>query len=710
MKTNLLLSAWLVLMSACVVTEFVTVSPKDKNYYSARHIEFSMDEQKINIFFKPSDKFTATSSTPPALRLPLDQPFLRIAQSTSKVKHKYGSFRFTEQVKNACAELTVSNINFSETTIVIRGDLCGNDFNMFLVADEPNTLQVRVRLEDTTYNRITLVQSSTADEQVFGMGEQFSHVNLRGERVPVWVQEQGIGRGDMPLTGFANTQMAGGGEFTTYAPMPFYISTFKKSFVLHHTTRSIFDFRYVHAIETEVWDNQFAATIHQMDNPLDLIENYTENTGRLPALPDWAYGTILGIQGGTQIVDNQINNLQKSGAPLSAIWIQDWCGKRETELGSQLRWYWQTDENRYPDFKNFCTKMNKKGIAVLGYVNPFLTADGELYDTATARGFFVKNNLGQPYIIETPDFDACLIDLTNSDAFEWLKNIIKTNMIGAGLSGWMADYGGGLPWDAVLHSGISAEEYHNRYPVEWARLNREAIEETGNEGKLAFFSRTAFTNSNQHATLYWAGNQTTYWQKNGGLASVVPALLSSGISGMSVNHAEVGGFSNLILDRDPELLIRSIELCAFTPIFRTYEGVFPDDNIQVYDTPELRTFYARFARIHETLQPYLKAQMQAATEKGYPIIRHLYLHYPDDKNTYKIKDEYLLGSDILVAPVVKKRTVDTEVYIPPGEWQHLFTGEVFSGGLRYKLDAPIGTPPVFIKTDSPWKEELNMWE
>lgn len=702
MKTNLLIFVWLMLMSACVVTEFVTVLPKDKNYYSARHIEFSMDEQKINVFFKPSDKFTATSSTPPALRLPLDQAFLRIAQSTPKVKHKYGNFRFTEQVKNACDELTVSNINFSETTIVIRGDLCGNDFNMFLVADEPNTLQVRIRLEDTTYNRITLVQSSTADEQVFGMGKQSSHVNLRGERVPVWVQEQGIKGADISslLTH----------EFATSAPMPFYISSFKKSFLLHHSTRSVFDFRYVNSIETEVWDNQFSATIHQMDNPLDLIENYTKNTGRLSTLPDWAYGTIVGMQGGTQVVENQIDKLQKSRVPLSAICLQDWCGKRDTMLNSQIRWHWQTDENRYPDFKNFCTKMNTKGIAVLGYINPFLTADSELYKTATAKGFFVKNNLGEPYIIEIPDADACLIDLTNPAAFEWLKNIIKKNMITAGFSGWVADYGGGLPWDAVLHSGVSAAEYHNRYPIEWARLNREAIRETNNEGKMAFFSRTAFMGSNQEATLYWAGNQTTFWQKTGGLPSVVPALLSSGMSGMSVNHAEVGGFSNLTTDRDPELLIRSIELCAFTPIFRTYEGLLPEDDIQVYDMPELRTFYARFAQIHETLRPYLKEQMQAATEKGYPMIRHLYLHYPDDKNTYKIEDEYLLGSDILVAPIVKKRTVDTEVYIPPGEWQHLFTGEVFSGGLRYKLDAPIGTPPVFIKTDSPWKEKLNMTE
>jgi len=712
MKTNILLIAGLLLLSACAVQEFVTISPKNKKYYSGRHIEFSMDERMINIFFKKSDQFTATSSTPPALRLPLDQPFLKIARGEPKIKHKYGSFRFTENIKDACAELTVSDIDFSETAIAIKGDLCGNDFKMFLIADQANQLDISVRLTDTTYNRITLVQSSSPDEQVFGMGEQFSHTNLRGERVPVWTQEQGIGRGDQPLTGMANMQMAGGDEFTTYAPMPFYISTSKKSFLLHGTTRSVFDFQYTNSIAVEVWNNKFSATIHQMDNPLDLIENYTKNTGRLPTLPDWAYGAILGIQGGSQFVENKLDTLREAGAPISAIWIQDWCGKRETSLGSQLRWYWQADQNRYPNFKNFCKKMNSRGIAVLGYVNPFMTADGELYETASARGFFVKNDVGEPYIIETPDFDAYLLDLTNPAAFKWMKNIIKTNMIDVGLSGWMSDYGEGLPHDAVLHSGISAKKYHNRYPVDWARLNREVIQETGNEGKIAFFSRSAFTGSNAYSTFYWAGDQTTYWQRNDGLPSVVPALLSSGISGMSINHADIGGFSNFKrmgtkIIRDAEMLKRWIELCAFTPVFRSHEGLLPDDNVQLYDTPELRDFYVRFARIHEDLRPYLEEQVQIASEKGHPVIRHLYLHYPDDENTYNIKDQYLLGKDILVAPIVKKRAIDTEVYIPSGEWRHLFTGEVFSGGLLYKLNAPIGTPPVFIKANSEWASEFG---
>ncbi len=445
-----------------------------------------------------------------------------------------------------------------------------------------------------------------------------------------------------------------------------------------------------------------------MDNPLDLLEDFTEKNGRPPALPKWAYGNVLGIQGGKEVVVKQLDVLKKAKVPVDAIWIQDWCGKRETKLGSQVYWNWKADESRYPNFKMFCLKMRQRGVRVLGYNNPFLMKGSELYETALERGFFIKNQAGEPYLLEMPD-EVYMLDLTNPEAFEWMKDIIKENMINQGLAGWMADYAEGLPWDAVLHSGISAQEYHNQYPVDWARLNREAINETGNEGFIAFFSRSSFTGGSQYTPLYWAGDQMTYWQKNDGLPSVVPALLSSGMSGMAINHGDIGGFASFTrmkgrikITRSEELLKRWIELCAFMPVFRSHESVLPDENLQVYD-PEMHEFYARFARIHQRLRPYLEAQVETASVKGYPVIRHLYLHYPDDKNTYDLQNQYLLGEDVLVAPVVKKGMRNVEVYIPPGEWRHLLTGEVFSGGLKYNVDAPIGTPAVFVNIDSKWK-------
>ncbi len=685
--------------------------PADKNYYAARFMEFSIDERAIRIHFKPSEKFKSTSATPAVLTLPLDQPFLHIAKDQPKVKYGLGSFHFRERPKKRCHELTLSDVRFSEELIVLQGDLCGNSFTMFLSSIAANTLDLRVRLTDTTYNRLTLVYKSTPEEQVFGMGEQYSHVNVRGHRVPVWVEEQGLGRGDQPITALANTRRAGGTQFTTSAPIPFYISTAKKAFLLGNRTHSAFDFRYTESIEIEVWDNQLSATFWQADEPLDLIEFYTEKTGRLPALPDWAYGAIINVQGGTDIVTARLDSLEAAGANISAIWATDWSGIRPTKLGSQLKWQWKADENRYPDFKNFCKKMNARGVKVLGYTNPYLQTDTEMFQEAQRKGYLVKNPEGTTYVIPYVSFELGIVDLTNPAAFEWLKNKIKTNMIDYGLSGWMADYGEWLPWDAVLHSGEHAGLYHNTSAVDWVRLNREAIQEAGVESEVAFFARCSFTGSNRYATFYWAADQMTYWKSNDGLPSVVPALLSSGISGMSVNHADIGGFASakrglFKILRNKELLKRYIELCAFTPVFRTHESILPEENAQVYDTPDLRNFYARFANIHEQLKPYLQENMKEATEKGYPLVRHLYLHYPDDKKVYNIQNQFLLGKDILVAPMVKEGGSSMEVYLPKGRWRHLFTGEKYNGGLKYKIETPLGKPAVFINLDSRWSDEF----
>ena len=149
------------------------------------------------------------------------------------------------------------------------------------------------------------------------------------------------------------------------------------------------------------------------------------------------------------------------------------------------------------------------------------------------------------------------------------------------------------------------------------------------------------------------------WGQHDGLPSIVPALLSSGISGMSINHSDIGGFASsdrwyFKIKRSPELLKRWIEVCAFSPIYRTHECILPLKNIQVYSNPEMRAFYAKFGNIHYAMKPYLKHYAQEAHEKGLPMVRHLYLHYPSDPEVLNLQSQYLLGEDILVIPVLEK--------------------------------------------------------
>ena len=170
-------------------------------------------------------------------------------------------------------------------------------------------------------------------------------------------------------------------------------------------------------------------------------------------------------------------------------------------------------------------------------------------------------------------------------------------MIEQGLSGWMADFGEWLPFDAKLYSGVSAELYHNIYPVDWARINREAIQEAGKEGEIIFFTRADYTGSNRYSTAFWLGDQMVSFGVNDGLASTIVGLNSSGISGIAINHSDIGGYTGLKnppfyfpnYDRTEELNRRWSEMNAFTPIYRTHEGNVPGRFNQVYSSTALHS-------------------------------------------------------------------------------------------------------------------------
>jgi len=272
---------------------------------------------------------------------------------------------------------------------------------------------------------------------------------------------------------------------------------------------------------------------------------------------------------------------------------------------------------------------------------------------------------------------------------------------------------GALPLDAVLDSKIPAAAAHNAYPVEWMKINREVLEDRGLVGKVLVWNRSGGTRSPGVSTLLWEGDQLTTWDKYDGMVSALHGLLNGGFSGIALNHSDTGGYTSLSAggvgyDREPELLQRWTEMNAFSAVLRTHEGNQPVLNAQVYDEDQVQHF-TRMSKVYRALAFYRKALFADARTKGWPVVRHLALHYPRDAESWRIDDELLLGSEILVAPVKNKCFTwplcpyDKEVYLPPGKWVHLWTGKSFgsaSVGSRVTVKAPIGQPAVFYREAS----------
>ena len=244
----------------------------------------------------------------------------------------------------------------------------------------------------------------------------------------------------------------------------------------------------------------------------------------------------------------------------------------------------------------------------------------------------------------------------------------------AGCKGWMVDFAEALPFEAHLFDGTPASKYHNQYPVDWMKLNREAIEEAGLFGEILTFNRAGFTQTPQYSLMTWQGDQMTTWDKYDGFISAIRGLVSGGFSGITLNHSDVGGYTSInqlgdSYTRQTQLLKRWSEMSAFTSLVRTHEGNQPSTNVQVYSNSGIRNHFARATLMYTALSNYRRGLFEEAETLGYPVVRHLWLEYPNDENTFEYDLQFMLGSDILVAPNTQRCllpwcTFEQDVYLP----------------------------------------------
>ena len=192
-------------------------------------------------------------------------------------------------------------------------------------------------------------------------------------------------------------------------------------------------------------------------------------------------------------------------------------------------------------------------------------------------------------------------------------------------------------------------------------------------------------------------------------------LLSGGLSGFPLNHSDIGGYTGinnplLHISRSKELLLRWMELSAFTTLYRTHEGNTPDQNVQFYSDPQTLDQFDRFAKVYAAWGFLRKRLVQNAAATGSPINRPLFINYPDDPQVYKLSyQEFLVGPDLLVAPVLDPGKDTVRVYLPAGDWIHVWSGKAYRSpfkGQWITVAAPIGQPAVFYKEGIPDGEEF----
>ncbi|MBK7976547.1 MAG: hypothetical protein IPK07_25865 [Deltaproteobacteria bacterium] len=267
-----------------------------------------------------------------------------------------------------------------------------------------------------------------------------------------------------------------------------------------------------------------------------------------------------------------------------------------------------------------------------------------------------------------------------------------------GFDGWMADFAEYTPFTALASDGTPGSLLHNQFPVQWQALNREVLEEARPDGDWVFFSRSGFSGARRTQSAVWGGDQNTSFEPRDGLPPRSPWASTWGSQGSPSTATTSPGTSR----SRPRHRSRAVPALgrrgrAVSPVMRTH-GLSSDLNWSFDRDEATLQAYKRLARLHMELSPYLEMLAVDAVERGLPIMRHLFVHYPEDRTARQVHDQFLLGPDLLAAPVTERGATGRSVYLPEGRWRDWFDPSVVhQGPTTIEVEVPLGDVPLYVR-------------
>ncbi len=527
-----------------------------------------------------------------------------------------------------------------------------------------------------------------------GFGQQFSFLTLKGHRVPLWVEENGLGRSETPIPPL-------GSLYSSYYPMPYFLDPRGMGFVSDSPAYQVYD---LCAAEpqtwaVEIWDTEpFALHVLPGPTPMDVVTQIYALNGAPSNVPDWGWDLWLAAQGGPDAVRAVLDAADAADIDYSAVWVQDWLGRREFGSGTGffgVKYRWQEDADFYPDLKGLIAETHARGKKLLGYFNPFIPPAYEFFAEGAANGWLVTDLLGEPLVFTMSTFDTGLVDLTHPGAVAWFESYAKRAVTELGFDGWMSDFGEWLPWDAKVHAG-AAPKVHNVYPTLWHAASRRVLD-AEKPGDYVLFTRSGWLRDGAASQIVWVGDQEATWDKHDGIPTAVKAMVSLSLSGVPFVTHDIAGFSGG--PSTPELWMRWVELGTFSPIMRIHDGLRKYENWSFQRDATSTTFLMAFSKMRTRIKPYLVTLAAEALATGRPMVRHPLL--VEGIAAASVDDQFFLGDDLLVAPVLTEGATSRTVRFPPGRWRPLYQmRQPMQGPAVLEWDAPVGQPAVFAREGS----------
>jgi sulfoquinovosidase len=552
------------------------------------------------------------------------------------------------------------------------------------------------------HNRLSIAWKCHTGEHFIGLGGQSWDVDHRGQSVPLWVTEDGLGkhpddkhRGDWTLVGKRHD---------THTPIPIAISSRGYAVAIETTAFTTFHLcsEKDDMVRVEVWDKELKLRVFGGAKPADVIKKLTAWTGRPKVPAPFAFGLWLDALYGSKNVRRIAKKLREVKSLAVAIWSEDWRGGDHGGTAYTLHEDWNVDRKLYPDFEEVDEDLEKQGFKWLTYNNTFITETGDIYKEAIDNKYTIQSPKGGPYLFKMHKLeDASLLDFTNPAAVAWAKKVYQGGL-DIGADGWMADFCEWLPPDAVLHDGSDAMLHHNAYPVAYQKFNRELFDaQHAKDGKdRAWFVRSAWLGSQKYVDVVWAGDQQTDWSAGDGMRSVIPMGLGLGVVGFPYYGHDIGGYADLFAEgaTTKELFFRWVTLGAFSPVMRTHHGRNAAANWHWEKDASSTEHIARWGRLHGRLYPVLRRAAERAHESGLPMMRPLAIDHPTFEPGWSMTDQYMLAS-LYVSPIVDKGATSRTIQLPKGTYRPLLGGDslLSDGEKPLTVEAEMAEIPVHVR-------------
>ncbi|MFI6476754.1 TIM-barrel domain-containing protein [Nonomuraea sp. NPDC050663] len=508
--------------------------------------------------------------------------------------------------------------------------------------------------------------AAAPDEAFSGFGESFTPLDKRGQRPLMW-----------------NFDAFGAESQRAYKNVPFYLSSRGYGIAVDSGMPTEFDVcQSTHStVQIVVPDDLIDYYVIAGPTPPQILDRFDGITCRPALPPDWAFGTWISsgffVDSQERVLD-RARTIRDKDIPCDVLHLDTYW---QTEgHWSDLRW----DAGRFPDPTTMLRELDEMGFKVCLWMNPYISHLSPVF--SEIPDFFLKTPGGEPYVADCwhGSFPACaIVDFTNPDAVTWFKDQLRP-LLQQGVQVFKTDFAEGVPHDAVAFNGMTGTELHNVYTLLFNDVVAEVTREV--HGHTLVWARSSFLGGQRHAA-QWSGDIYTSYAAMG---STIRGGLAHGLSGIPFWSHDAGGFTGRPTD---DLYVRWTQFGALSPLLRLHGTTTREP----WEFPEVEAEAIAALKLRYRLMPYILKAARDAAATGAPMMRALCVDYPEDPVSWQADLEYLLGRDLLVAPMISPDGT-RQVYLPHGEWVDYWTHEVLIGGRYVQVTKPLDQIPLFVRS------------